>query len=206
MKYNLASALSILPLDISLLSSTCLPTPQNAQELPFSSVPQSLTTPSPSLLPSKPSQYALPNPPNHLLNLPSPLRSLLRSPFLHQSPNTEPSLTWRGTQIHSYLSRGSVNLCFSSLAFPTSLFLPSPLPPFPPHPPPFPCPPYPPPFPFPPYPPTPFFAPYFPFPSPLFPFSLFPTSLSLFPPYSSLSSPSPSPSLLHFHRTFRFAA
>src|SRR5215469_16984501 len=39
MKYNLAFARSILSLDISLLSSTCLPTPRNAQELPFSSVP-----------------------------------------------------------------------------------------------------------------------------------------------------------------------
>src|SRR5215469_3658996 len=64
------------------------------------------------------------------------------------------------------------------------------------------------PHPFPPHPPT------FPLSSvpshPLFrsllPFSLFPTSLSLFPPYSSLSSPSPSPSLLYSHLPFRFAA
>src|SRR5215469_17256735 len=158
MKYNPAFALSTLPPDISLLSSTCLPTPRNAQEPPFSSAHQSLITPSSSPPPSKPLQCALPNPPNHLLNLPSPLRSLLRSPFLHQSPNTEPSLTWRGTQIHSYLSRGSVNLCFSSLAFPTSLFLPSPLSPFPPHPPPFPCPPYPPPIPLPSVPSHPLFC------------------------------------------------
>src|SRR5215469_15937383 len=105
MKYNLAFARSILPLDISLLSSTCLPTPRNAQELPFSSVPQSLTSPSSSLPPSKPLticsiylppcvHYTSQDLHSLLSQLPSPL--LLVGDFNLRDPlwdNTNPSST-----------------------------------------------------------------------------------------------------------------
>src|SRR5215469_11017170 len=99
---------------------------------------------------------------------------LLRGPFRYLSPNNEPSLPRRGTQIHSYLFSGSLKLCFSFPTLPTSFSLPSPSPSPPPSLrtlPPFPCP------------PTPFVAPYFPFPSSLLPFpSSLLTPLPPFPP------------------------